>query len=107
MIEAEIRSKAKNLIVQVLRIVARKVLGKTCEFDVEFSPLRNVPPLEQQKIKNSEFTMLLKSYYGGVISAKELIDAINKKTLLGFEIKQKEKIVPDPELGKLFIRDNL
>ena len=107
MIEAEIRSKAKNLVVQVLRIVARKVLGKTCEFDVEFAPLRNVSPLEQQKIKNSEFTMLLKSYYGGVISAKELIDAINKKTLLGFEIKRKEKIVPDPELGKLFIRDNL
>lgn len=107
MIESEIRSKAKNLVVQVLRIVARKVLGKTCDFDIEFAPLRNLAPLDSQKIKNSEFTMLLKAYYGGVISANELINAINKKTLLGFEIKPKEKIVPDPELGKLFIRDNL
>lgn len=107
MIESEIRSKAKNLIVQVLRIVARKVLGKTCDFDIEFAPLRNLAPLDSQKIKNSEFTMLLKAYYGGVISANELINAMNKNTLLGFEVKPKEKIVPDPELGKLFIRDNL
>lgn len=107
MIESEIRSKVKNIIVQVLKVVARKVLGKTCDFDVEFAPLRNIAPIDQQKIKSSDFQMLLKGYYGGVLSPKELIDAINQKNIFGFAVKEKKKMAADPELGKIFIRDNL
>lgn len=107
MIESEIRSKVKNIIVQVLKVVARKVLGKTCDFDIEFAPLRNIAPIDQQKIKSSDFQMLLKGYYGGVLSPKELIDAINQKNIFGFAVKEKKKMAADPELGKIFIRDNL
>lgn len=91
MVESEIRTKARFIFCKVLEVVARKVLGKTCKFDVVFQSLRTVDPVSAEKIKNSKYGRDLKSYFAGVISAKELIDHINKEDLLGFKVSERRR----------------
>ena len=107
MIESEIRSKIRGIINKVLQVVARKVLGKDCTFEIEFAPLRTVSPVDKQKINNSKLQNIYKSYFIGFITAKEACKQINKENLLGFRIEEKDIISPDTELAKILVRDNL
>ena len=96
-----------GIINKVLQVVARKVLGKDCTFEIEFALLRTVSPVDKQKINNSKLQNIYKSYFIGFITAKEACKQINKENLLGFRIEEKDIISPDTELAKILVRDNL
>jgi phage-related protein (TIGR01555 family) len=103
-IESEIRPKMKNIIIKSLQYIGRVVLGKTLDFDIEWAPLKQSTPMDDQKIRAMKFDTLLKAFMAGILTNGELIKALNKDNLLNIEIMYKEKIAPHPEMGAAYVR---
>lgn len=93
MIEGEIRSKNKFLVVDVLNIVCQKLFGFVPEdLMVSFNPLRILNAKEEEDVKNSQFNRAMSTYQSGLIQAKEMKECLNKDSLLPVEIKENDAV---------------
>lgn len=87
MIEGEIRSKNKFMVVDILQICCQKVFGTTMDdLQIEFNPLRILNAKEEEEVKDSQYNRVSSAYSTGLIPAEEAKEAINKGALLPVEI---------------------
>jgi phage-related protein (TIGR01555 family) len=103
MIESEIRSKARYIIIKMLEVIAPVVVGKQLRFDIEFPPLREAPLKEQANIRATDADTAIRLWIMGIISPAELIDELKARDVTKIDIQYKEEIHPVPDMN-MFVR---
>lgn len=101
-VEAEIRIPSEGAMVKLLRVVGRKVLGKTLDFEIEWKPLIRVSEYDVEKQKTLQLANLNEANIWGRITNKEWQEAVNKYNLLGIDVSYKETFVADPMAKQVF-----
>lgn len=100
MIEGEIRSKSKFIVVDVLRICCQKLFGFAPEdLMIEFKPLRILNAKEEEEVKNHQFNRVIAAYESGLATAQNAKEAMNKETLLPVELDETSDGLPPPMQG--------
>lgn len=91
MIESEIRSKVKFIVVQVLEICCQKLFGFIPDdLMIEFKSLRVLSAEQEENMKNSMFNRLIQAYANGLLSEEKFKIACNNLDLLGVTYTQKD-----------------
>lgn len=89
MIEGEIRSKSRFMVVDALKLCCQKLFGVVPDdLQIIWNPLRILSAEQEEKVKDSQFKRILDSYNSGLCSEQEAREAINKENLLGVEIDE-------------------
>lgn len=89
MIEGEVRSKSKFIVVETLKICCKKLFNKIpADLQVSFPSLRILNAVEQEQVKNHQFNRVMVSYTSGLIGENEAKVSINKDSLLPIEIDE-------------------
>lgn len=101
-VEAEIRIPSEAAMIRLLEIIGRKVLGKTLDFDIEWSSLIRTSAYEEEKRKTLMLANLNEANIWGRITNKEWQEAVNKYNLLGVDVTYKDKFVADPMAKQVF-----
>jgi len=87
MIEGEIRSKGKYVIIQMLKLDCQKLFGFIPDsLSVEFKPLRILTAEQEQNVKDKEFTRLSFLYQNALITASEFKRQCNMANLTPVEM---------------------
>ncbi len=87
MVETEIRSKCKHILIDILRLVIKKLFGIVPErIDVEFESLRVLSSLDEENIKNTKFDRLVRVYEAGIIDEDQYKEALNTNNLLEYSL---------------------
>ena len=89
MIESEVRSKVHYIIIPVLELICVSLFGYIpSDLEIEFAPLRVLSAEQEETVKDSKFTRIMSAYHGGLISAEQAQEAINKGDLLGVTVEE-------------------
>ena len=89
MIESEIRSKVKYIVVEVLEIVCKKLFGFVPEnLNITFKSLRILSAEQEENMKNSQFNRLIQAYANGLLSAGDFMVGSNSANLLPVQFTQ-------------------
>lgn len=98
MIEGEIRSKNKFIVVNTLGIICQKLFGFIPDdLMIEWNPLRILNAKEEEEVKDSQFNRVMAAYSAGLMSAEQACQAINKDSLIAIPIDElKEGLPPVP-----------
>ena len=89
MIESEIRSKVKYIVVEVLEIVCKKLFGFVPEnLYITFKSLRILSAEQEENMKNSQFNRLIQAYANGLLSAGDFMVGSNSANLLPVQFTQ-------------------
>jgi phage-related protein (TIGR01555 family) len=89
MINSEVRSKVKFLMVDVVCMVCQKMFGFVPEdLTIEWHALRQMTSKEEEEVKNSEFNRTMASYQSGAITRQEWAQGMNKSNLLPIEVDE-------------------
>lgn len=100
MLESEIRSKNKFMIVDLVRIACQHIFGMVPDdLMIEFNPLRILNAKEEEEVKDSQFNRVMASFQSGLISAQEAKSSINKDSLLGIEVDETTDALPPIDTG--------
>lgn len=95
MIEGEIRSKVKFIVVDVLQIISQKLFGMMPDdLMISFNPLRILNAKEEEEVKNHQFNRTMSAWQSGAIPIEEFKAAINKDSLLPIEIDETIDALP-------------
>jgi len=95
MIESEIRSRVKFIVLDMIAVCCQRMFGMVPDdMKIEFPPLRILGADQEQQVKDRKFNRVMSALSTGVIKAKEAKQAINKDGLLPIEIDESD------ELGK-------
>lgn len=87
MIEGEIRSKGKYVIIQMLKLDCQKLFGFIPDsISVEFKPLRILSAEQEQNVKDKEFARLTILYQNALITAKQFKLQCNSANLTPVQI---------------------
>lgn len=85
MIESEIRSKVKYLVVDVLKICCQYLFGRVPEdISIKFNSLRILSAEQEENMKNSQFNRLVQAYANGLVSVGDFMVGCNNADLLPF-----------------------
>lgn len=85
MIESEIRSKVKFLVIDVLKICCQYLFGFVPEdMSIKFNSLRILSAEQEENMKNSEFNRLIQAYSNGLVSVGDFMVGCNNSNLLPF-----------------------
>lgn len=99
MIETEIRSKVKNNLAKLYKIMAMIVTGKEVHnIEVTFGSLDYETPKDLSIRKNSEFQRTMICYSHGLINAMQVKEMINKQDMLPISVDVNDKIYPTQPL---------
>lgn len=99
MIESEVRSKVKFIVIQVLEICCQKLFGYIPEdLMIEFKSLRILSAEQEENMKNSQFNRLIQAYANGLLSADKFMIGCNNGNLLPTVFTQ-EEILADSNTG--------
>lgn len=91
MIEGEIRSKSKYMVVQVLKICCQKLFGMVPEdLTITWKPLRILSAEQEENVKREKYARIQQTYQAGLMTDIEAKSAINKDSLLAIEIEETE-----------------
>ena len=91
MIESEIRSKVKYIVVQVLEICCQKLFGFVPKnLNITFNSLRILSAEQEENMKNSQFNRLIQAYTNGMISLGDALVGCNSANLLPVQLTQKQ-----------------
>lgn len=91
MIESEVRSKVKFIVIQVLEICCQKLFGFVPEdLMIEFKSLRVLSAEQEENMKNSQFNRLIQSYANGLLSPEKFMIGCNNLDLLGVTFTQED-----------------
>lgn len=100
MIDGEIRSKNKWIVVKVAKIICQKLFGFYPEdLTAEFNPLRILNAKEEEEVKDSQWARTSAAYTLGLATDKETKQGINKHSLLGVELDESTDAQPPLEMG--------
>jgi phage-related protein (TIGR01555 family) len=89
MINSEVRSKVKFLMVDVVCMVCQKMFGFVPDdLTIEWHALRQMTSKEEEEVKNSEFNRTMSSYQSGAITRQEWAKSMNKSNLLPIEVDE-------------------
>jgi len=87
MVESEVRSKARAIVIDVVQLVSQKLFGiMPDDLMVQFNPLRMLNAKEEEEVKNHQFNRTMAAYTSGLIDDTVAKEAINKDSLLPIEI---------------------
>jgi phage-related protein (TIGR01555 family) len=89
MVESEIRSKCKGVIVDLLGIACQKEFGFIPDdLQLEFESLRIMSSKEEEEVKTSQFNRVMAAYTAGLIEDVDAKAALNRDSLLPVEIDE-------------------
>lgn len=101
MIESEVRSKVRFMVIDVVGLISQKLFGiMPDDLMIQFNPLRILNAKEEEEVKNHQFNRTLSAYSAGLIEDKEAKQAINRDSLLPIEINENTPALPP--LGQEF-----
>lgn len=87
MIESEVRSKSRFLLVELIKLASQHLFEITPDdLIITYPSLRVLSAKEEEEVKTNKYNRIISAYTSGLISAKEAKDAINKGDLLPVEI---------------------
>lgn len=93
MIEGEIRSKVKWIILEVFGICCQKVFGFVPDdLEIEFPPLRVLSAKEVEEVKDRKADRVIRMVDAGLITAEEAKRSINEDNLLPIEIDESDEL---------------
>lgn len=91
MIESEIRSKVKFIVIEVLEICCQKLFGFVPEdLMISFKSLRILSAEQQENMRNSQYNRLIQAYANGLISREQFMIACNNEGLLGITFSSED-----------------
>ena len=96
MIESEIRNKLRQPLRVILSLCAMQVFGYIPEFKFEFKPLRIMSEKEEEEINTSRHNRCMSLYQNGLLSAKELGEALDSYKLLPIQTEMEQGLLPEP-----------
>lgn len=83
MIESEIRSKVKYIVIRVLEICCQKLFGfMPDDLDIEFKSLRILSAEQEENMKDSQFNRLIQAVANGLATPQQFMIGCNNKDLL-------------------------
>ncbi len=89
MLESEIRSKTKHVVIDMLGLCCIKLFGyRPDDLMIEFNPLRILSAKEEEEVKNYQFNRIMSAYQSGSIDRQIWAQAINKNNLLPIEVDE-------------------
>jgi uncharacterized protein len=95
MLEAEIRSKDKYLVVELLNICCQKLFGIIPhDLLIEWNPLRILNAKEEEEVKNSQLNRTMSIFQSGLATAQEAKEAINRDSLICVELDESTDALP-------------
>lgn len=91
MIESEVRSKARFIIIKVIEIICQKLFGFVPDdLRIKFPPLRILSAEQEENVKTQQFNRILQAYDSQLITEEEAKDALNNQNLIGIKIDSEE-----------------
>lgn len=95
MLEGEIRSKVKFIVLKLIDLSCRKLFGFVPDdLMISFNPLRILSAKEEEEVKDMQFKRLQAAYMSGAIDRKTWGMAVNKDSLLGVEVDENAEALP-------------
>lgn len=93
MIESEIRSRVKYIVIDMISVCCQRMFGMMPDdMKIEFPPLRILGADQEQQVKDRKFNRVMSALSSGVIKAKEAKQAINKDGLLPIEVEESDDL---------------
>lgn len=90
MVETEIRSKVKYIVIDVLGICCQKLFGFVPDdLTIIFNPLRILNAKEEEEVKDKKFNRLTTALREGAIEHETWAQGVNKASLLPVEVDEK------------------
>lgn len=91
MIESEVRSKAKPLVITVLGVICQKLFGFVPDdMTIEFKSLRILSAEQEENMKNSKFNRLIEAVANGLATPKQFMIGCNNDNLLPITYTQED-----------------
>ena len=91
MIESEVRSKAKPIVVEVLNVICQKLFGfMPDDMNIEFKSLRILSAEQEENMKNSKFNRLIESVANGLATPEQFMIGCNNEDLLPITFTQED-----------------
>ena len=91
MIESEVRSKAKPVVITVLGIICQKLFGFVPDdMTIDFKSLRILSAEQEENMKNSRFNRLIETYANGLATPKQFMIGCNNDDLLPITFTQED-----------------
>lgn len=85
MVESEIRSQVKYIVIEVLELVCANLFGFVPEnLNIEFKPLRSLSAEQEENKKNSEFNRLIQTFSNGLCTLDQFMLGCDNSRLLPF-----------------------
>ena len=89
MIESEVRSKAKPIVIQVLGVICQKLFGFIPDdMTIEFKSLRILSAEQEENMKNSRFNRLIEAVANGLVTPEQFMVGCNNDNLLPITFSQ-------------------
>lgn len=89
MIESEVRSKAKPVVVEVLGVICQKLFGFVPDdMNIEFKSLRILSAEQEENMKNSKFNRLIEAVANGLATPEQFMIGCNNDDLLPITFTQ-------------------
>lgn len=91
MIESEIRTKCKQGLLLMIKILCQKEFGYVPEsLDFDFKPLREVSSQEESILKTDALNRILTGFQNGIIPSEKVVEMINASEIYPVEVKEAE-----------------
>lgn len=105
MIEGEIRSKCKFIVVDAIAICCQRLFGFVPEdLQITFNPLRILNAKEEEEVKDKQYNRIVSAFTSGLASAQEAKESINHANLLPLDIDETTDALP-PLSGDYTVKD--
>lgn len=89
MVESQVRSKLKYVILQMIELRCQQLFGFVPDdLEIDFQPLRIMSSEQEENVKTQKFARLLQAKQSAEISSQEFRDACNRDDLLGIQLEQ-------------------
>lgn len=91
MIESEIRSKVKFIVIQVLEICCEYLFGKVPQdMSIEFKSLRVLSAEQEENMKTSQYNRLIQAVANGLATPEQFMRGCNRNALLPITFTQED-----------------
>lgn len=91
MIESEVRSKVKYIVIKVLEICCQYLFGRIPDdMTIEFKSLRVLSAEQEENMKNSKFNRLIQAVANGLATPEQFMAGCNRDALLPITYTQED-----------------
>ena len=106
MIESEVRSKAKPVVLSVLEVICQKLFGFVPDdMNIEFKSLRILSAEQEENMKDSRFNRLISAVANGLATPEQFMVGCNNDNLLPITFTQ-EDIENASQMGLVDFEEN-